>query len=60
MKLINFFKDTVEESKKLQLPSKKETNTTTITIIITIIIVSLGILFADFIISKFIGLIFGL
>ena len=59
-KAINFFKDVIEELKKLQLPSKKETYITTITIIVTITVVSLAILLADFIIAKIIGLIFGL
>jgi len=58
--MIAFLKDTVEELKKLQTPSKKETYVTTITILVTIILVSLVILFADFIIAKMIGLIFGL
>jgi preprotein translocase SecE subunit len=60
LKALNFFKDVIEELKKLQTPSKKETYITTITIIVTIVIVSLMILFADFIISKIIGIIFGL
>jgi preprotein translocase SecE subunit len=59
-KAINFFKDVIDELKKLQLPSKKETYITTITIIVTITVVSLAILLADFIIAKVIGLIFGL
>lgn len=59
-KAINFFKDVIDELKKLQLPSKKETYVTTITIIVTITVVSLAILLADFIIAKVIGLIFGL
>lgn len=60
MKALSFFKDVVEELKKLQFPSKKETYITTVTIIVTITIVSLAILSADFIISKIIRLIFGL
>lgn len=58
--MIAFFKDVVGELKKLYVPSKKETYITTITVLITITIASLVILFADFIISKIIGLIFGL
>jgi preprotein translocase SecE subunit len=57
---INFFRDAVEEVKKLQIPSKKETYITTVTILVTITITSLAILFADFVISKVIGIIFGL
>jgi preprotein translocase SecE subunit len=60
LKVINFFKDAIDELKKLYLPSKKETYTTTITILVTITVVSLAILLADFIISKVIGVIFGL
>jgi len=58
--MLAFFRDVIEEVKKLNLPSKKETYITTITILVTIIAVSLVILFADFVISKVIGLIFGL
>lgn len=60
MMLINYFKDTVEELKKLSVPTKKETYITTITIIVTIIVFSVAVMFADFVISKIIGLIFGL
>jgi len=56
----NFFRDVIEELKKLQIPSKKETYITTVTILVTITVVSLAILFADFIIAKIISLIFGL
>mgnify|MGYP000187368480 CR=1 FL=1 len=59
-KAINFFKEVIEELKKLQVPSKKETYITTLTIIATITVVSLVILFADFVFAKVIGLIFGL
>ncbi len=58
--MIALFKDSVEELKKLHTPSKKETYVTTITILVTIVVFSLAILFADFLISKIIGLIFGL
>jgi preprotein translocase SecE subunit len=60
LKALNFFKDVVEELKKLHVPSKKETYITTITILVTIVAVSVMILFADFVISKIIGIIFGL
>ena len=55
-----FFKDAAEELKKLHFPSKKETYITTATILVTIVVVSLAILLADFVISKIIGIIFGL
>ncbi|MBL6664352.1 MAG: preprotein translocase subunit SecE [Rickettsiales bacterium] len=58
--MLKFFQGALEESKKLQFPTKKEVYITTATIVVTIIVVSLTITFADFIISKFIGLIFGL
>ena len=58
--MLKFFRDVLEELKKLYIPSKKETYVTTITILVTIVIVSLAILFADFLISKTIGIIFGL
>lgn len=60
LKLLNFFRDTIEELKKLQIPPKKETYITTVTILVTITVASLVILFADFVISKVIAIIFGL
>jgi preprotein translocase subunit SecE len=64
MKALNetfsFFRSVIEEAKKLQFPSKKETYVTTITIIVMITVVALTILFADFLIAKIIKLIFGL
>ncbi|MSP33478.1 MAG: preprotein translocase subunit SecE [Rickettsiales bacterium] len=60
MMLLNYFRDTADELKKLHTPSKKETHVTTITIIITIIVFSSAVLLADFIIAKIMGLIFGL
>ncbi len=58
--MIAFFKDVLEEVKKLSVPSKKETYITTLTILVAIVLVSLAMLFADFLISKIIGIIFGL
>ncbi len=58
--LLNYFKDTADELKKLHTPSKKEVYVTTLTIIATIVVFSLVVLLADFVISKIIGLIFGL
>ena len=58
--MLKFFRDVVEELKKLHLPSKKETYITTLTILATIAVVALAILLADFVISKIIGIIFGL
>jgi preprotein translocase subunit SecE len=59
-KVLNFFNEVFDEAKKLVFPSKKETYITTVTILITIVVFSLTIVFADFVISKIIGLIFGL
>jgi len=58
--IINFFKDVIEESKKLHFPSWKETYIATIITLVTVVIFSLTILLADFLISKIILLIFGL
>jgi preprotein translocase SecE subunit len=58
--MLAFFRDVIEELKKLHIPSKKETYITTVTILVTITVVSLAILFADFLISKIIAVIFGL
>ena len=58
--MLKFFREVIEESKKLQFPSKKETYVTTITILVAITVVALSIMFADFLISKIIGLIFGI
>ena len=59
-KILAFFRDVIEEVKKLNFPTKKETYVTTITILVTITVVALVILLADFVIAKIIGLIFGL
>jgi len=58
--MLLFFKDAVAELKKLHTPSKKETYITTITILIAVVISSLVVMFADFLISTIVKLIFGL
>jgi preprotein translocase SecE subunit len=58
--VIGFFRETLDEAKKLTVPSKKETYVTTLTILLSIIIASLAISFADFLILKIITIIFGL
>lgn len=58
--MLLFLKDVVAELRKLSVPSKKETYVTTITILISVTIASLVIMFADFLISKIIKIIFGL
>jgi len=60
LKALSFFKDVIDELKKLHVPSKKETYITTVTILVTIVVVSVMIMLADFVISKIIGIIFGL
>ena len=57
---LKFFRAAFEETKKLQFPTKRETYITTVTILVMITVVALTILFADFLISKIIRLIFGL
>jgi len=58
--MLNYFKDTISELKKLSMPSKREVYITTATIVVVITIFSLAVMFSDFVISKIIGLIFGL
>jgi len=58
--MLKFFSEVIEESKKLEIPTKKDVMITSITIIIVVIISSLFIISADFIISKIIALIFGI
>jgi preprotein translocase SecE subunit len=58
--MIAFFRDVIEELKKLHTPSKKETYITVITILVATLISALVIMLADFLISKIIKLIFGL
>lgn len=58
--MINYFKETFSEVKKLALPSKKEVYVTTVTIFIVVSAFAVAITFSDFVISKFMGLIFGI
>lgn len=58
--MINYFKNTISELKKLDIPQKKEVYITTATITVVITIFALVVMFSDFVISKIIGLIFGL
>ena len=60
MKVVEFFKETVEEAKRLTLPSKKEVYFTAITVLVVSIVVSFSITFVDVIVSKIIKLILGL
>lgn len=59
-KTLSFFRDVVEEVKKLHFPSKKETYVTTTMIVVAVLLASLLVSFADLIISKTVGLVFGL
>ncbi len=58
--MLKFFNEVVEEAKKLEFPKKKEVYITTAMIMVAVVISSLFILFADFLISKIITLVFGL
>ncbi len=58
--MLNYFKQTVSEAKKLSAPSKKEVYITTAMITAAVAVFAIFIMFSDFIISKIIGLIFGL
>lgn len=59
-KIVNFIKSSIEEAKKLEIPSKKETYVMTVIILITVIASSLFILSIDLVISKIISFVFGL
>jgi preprotein translocase SecE subunit len=58
--MLRFFRDVIDEVRKFNFPSKKETYITTITIFVTVILASLLISLADFVVSKIIAIIFGL
>ncbi len=58
--IILFFRDVISELKKLHTPSKKEVYITTITVLVAVSISALSIMFADFLISKIIKILFGL
>ena len=58
--MLNFLRSVIEELKKLQTPTKKETYVTVVTILISITIAAFMIMFADFIISKIVKILFGL
>ena len=58
--MINYFKETIAELKKLAIPTKKEVYITTGTIFVVVAIFAIAITFSDFVISKIMGLIFGI
>ena len=58
--MISYIKETIAELKKLSLPAKKEVYITTGTIFVVVAIFALAITFSDFVISRVVGLIFGL
>ena len=58
--MLSFFKDVIEELKKLHIPSKQETYVTVITILVAIFVAAITIMSADFIISKLIKILFGI
>ena len=58
--MINYFKETIAELKKIAIPTKKEVYITTGTIFVVVAIFAIAITFSDFVISKIMGLIFGI
>jgi preprotein translocase SecE subunit len=58
--MLDFFRSVFDEAKKLQTPTRKETYITVVTILISITISAFVIMFADFIISKVVKILFGL
>ena len=58
--MLSFLRSVFDEMKRLQTPTKKETYVTLITILISISIAAIVIMFADFIISKIVKILFGL
>ena len=58
--MINYFKETIAELKKLAIPTKKEVYITTGTIFVVVAVFAVAITFSDFVISKIMGLIFGI
>jgi preprotein translocase SecE subunit len=57
--MISFIRESFKEIKTVTTPSKKETQSAVIAILIALLITALVIVFADFVISKVIKLIFG-
>lgn len=58
--MIGYIKETIAELKKLALPAKKEVYITTGVIFIVVTVFALAITVSDFVISRLVGLIFGL
>ncbi len=58
--MLDFLRSAFDELKKLQTPTKKETYITVVTILISITIAALVIMFADFLISKIVKILFSL
>ena len=57
--MISFIREAFNELKTVTTPSNKETQSAVIAILIAVFITAMVIVFADFIISKIIKLIFG-
>jgi preprotein translocase SecE subunit len=57
--MISFIREAFKELKTVTTPSNKETQSAVIAILIAVFITAMVIVFADFIISKIIKLIFG-
>ena len=58
--MLDFLRNVFDEIKKLQTPTKKETYVTVVTILISITVAALVIMFADFLISKIVKILFNL
>ena len=58
--MLDFLRSVFDEAKRLQMPTRRETYVTVITILVSVTIVALVIMFADFIISKIVKILFGL
>lgn len=58
--IVQFAREVKQEAKKVTWPTRKETVTTTIVVFIMVFIVSMILLFADFVISNAIEFILGM
>ncbi len=58
--MLSHFSNAVDEFKKIQFPSFRDTYVTTMVVFAVVTVVAVAILLVDFVILKIIGLIFGL
>ena len=59
VKVVEFFKEVIEETKKLEFPSKKETYTVTTIVIVATAISSFAVVMTDFFVSGLMKLLLG-